>query len=231
MAMSRTGRRTFLKGLGATAAAAFAVPILESCAGGTSTSVGANPSTGSGKPVKGGSATLAIEDNPVNMDPADGQLYSSLQVYQNIFSELLEVDTNFNFKPNLAASWQQEDEKTWIFHRQLPVDTAVAGIQAVRHQQQFQQPLPEVAPTRRRRKLVRIPPHALLDGLREQAVPGGEVPKHGAPVDAGRFGHVVHGRREATLRQHDPRGPQDSGPRHIALLVRERRRLPRVTHE
>lgn len=122
MVMSRTGRRTFLKGLGATAAAALAVPILDACSGGTSTSVGAAGPSATGKPVKGGKATLAIEDNPVNMDPADGQLYSSLQVYQNIYSELLEVDANFNFKPNLAASWQQEDEKTWIFHL---VDNAV----------------------------------------------------------------------------------------------------------
>ena len=121
MVLPRTGRRAFLKGLGATAAAAFAVPILDACSGGTSTSASSSSTTG-GKPVKGGSATLAIEDNPVNMDPADGQLYSSLQVYQNIFSELLEVDTNFNFKPNLAASWQQEDNQTWIFHL---VDNAV----------------------------------------------------------------------------------------------------------
>jgi peptide/nickel transport system substrate-binding protein len=121
MVLPRTGRRAFLKGLGATAAAALAVPILDACSGGTSTSVSSS-GAGGGKPVKGGSATLAIEDNPVNMDPADGQLYASLQVYQNIFSELLEVDTNFNFKPNLAASWQQEDEKTWIFHL---VDNAV----------------------------------------------------------------------------------------------------------
>ncbi|HEX3650766.1 MAG TPA: ABC transporter substrate-binding protein, partial [Pseudonocardiaceae bacterium] len=119
--MAMPSRRTFLRGLGATAAAALAVPILDACSGGTSTSV-SSPGAAGGKPVRGGKATLAIEDNPVDLDPADGQLYSSLQVYQNIFSELLEVDSNFNFKPNLAASWQQEDEKTWLFHL---VDDAV----------------------------------------------------------------------------------------------------------
>jgi peptide/nickel transport system substrate-binding protein len=120
--MAMPSRRTFLKGLGATAAAALAVPVLDACSGGTSTSVSATGGATGGKPVRGGKATLAIEDNPVNLDPADGQLYSSLQVYQNIFSELIQVDSNFNFKPNLAASWQQEDEKTWIFHL---VDNAV----------------------------------------------------------------------------------------------------------
>ncbi|MCU1681082.1 MAG: ABC-type dipeptide transport system, periplasmic component [Amycolatopsis sp.] len=121
MVMPGTGRRTFLKGLGATAAAALAMPILNACSGGTSTSVSPAAAAG-GKPVKGGKAILAIQDNPVNLDPADGQLYSSLQVYQNIFSELLTVDSDFTFKSNLASSWQQEDEKTWIFHL---VDNAV----------------------------------------------------------------------------------------------------------
>ena len=58
---------------------------------------------------------LAIQDTPVNMDPADGQLYASLQVYQNIFSELIKVDADYTYKPNLASSWQQEDAKTWSF--------------------------------------------------------------------------------------------------------------------
>jgi peptide/nickel transport system substrate-binding protein len=120
MALFGVDRRSFLKGVGATAAA-LAMPALDGCAGGTSASPHGTAG-GKPKPVKGGSATLAIVDNPVNMDPADGQLYPSVQVYENIFSELLEVDANFNFKPNLAASWQQEDERTWIFHL---VDNAV----------------------------------------------------------------------------------------------------------
>lgn len=65
---------------------------------------------------------LAIQDVPVNMDPADGQLYSSLEVYQNIFSELIQETANFTFQPNLASAWQQEDEKTWRFDL---VDNAV----------------------------------------------------------------------------------------------------------
>jgi len=104
-------RRAFLQGLGVTAAAAAFGPLLASC----STGSASTSATSTGKPKRGGKATLAIQDTPVNMDPADGQLYASLQVYQNIFSELIEVDADYNYKPNLAASWQQEDAQTWSF--------------------------------------------------------------------------------------------------------------------
>lgn len=87
-------------------------------------STGPAPSTGStaGPPKKGGSAVLSFQSGPVNMDPGDGQLYSSLQVYQNIFSTLIDVDADYRFKPNLATEWEQEDAKTWRFDL---VDNAV----------------------------------------------------------------------------------------------------------
>lgn len=129
-------RRSLLKGAGIVGAGLVAgVPILAACSdsggtgattgstssapvGGATTGVSSPPSSSTraaGTPVKGGKAVLAIQDSPVNMDPGDGQLYASLQVYQNIFSELLEVDQDFKYQPNLAASWQREDAKTWSF--------------------------------------------------------------------------------------------------------------------
>jgi peptide/nickel transport system substrate-binding protein len=111
MAAFSPDRRTFLRGAGATVAVAASAPLLAACGSGS-----ASPAASSSmKPIKGGKAVLAILDNPVDLDPADGQLYSSLEVYQNIFSELLEVDANYNFKPNLASSWTQEDPSTWKF--------------------------------------------------------------------------------------------------------------------
>ena len=118
-------RRALLKNLGVTlGAAAFGAPLLASCSSSNSSSGTASPaaSASAGTPVHGGSASLAILDNPVNMDPADGELYSSLEVYQNIFSELLQVDANFVYQPNLATSWTQEDPQTWTFNL---VDNAV----------------------------------------------------------------------------------------------------------
>src|SRR6185436_2448336 len=42
-----------------------------------------------GAPKRGGTLTAATIDKPVNMDPAFAELYSSMQVYQNVFSKLV----------------------------------------------------------------------------------------------------------------------------------------------
>jgi peptide/nickel transport system substrate-binding protein len=47
------------------------------------------------------------------MDPQDAQLYSSLQVYKNIFARLIDVNADFTYHPSLATKWTQDDEKTW----------------------------------------------------------------------------------------------------------------------
>lgn len=67
------------------------------------------------QPVPGGQVVAAIVDKPVNMDPAYSQLYSSMQVYQNIFNSLVYVDAEYNFLPGLAESWTQIDPVTWEF--------------------------------------------------------------------------------------------------------------------
>src|SRR5262245_20864552 len=66
-------------------------------------------------PVAGGTVVAATIDKPVNMDPAFAQLYSSMQVYQNIFNKLVYVDANYNYIPGLAKSWTQVDPITWEF--------------------------------------------------------------------------------------------------------------------
>lgn len=67
------------------------------------------------QPTSGGTVVAAIVDKPVNMDPAYSQLYSSMQVYQNIFNSLVYVDAAYNFLPGLAESWTQIDPVTWEF--------------------------------------------------------------------------------------------------------------------
>src|SRR4051812_41756125 len=66
-------------------------------------------------PAKGGTVVAATIDKPVNMDPAFAELYSSMQVYQNIFSTLVYVDANYNYTPGLAKTWNQIDPQTWEF--------------------------------------------------------------------------------------------------------------------
>src|SRR5215211_4001178 len=94
--------------------------LLAACGGNDEGAGGAT--TAAGKAVRGGRAVLATVDKPVNMDPADAQLYSSLQVYQNIFHKLVNVDADFKFIPGLASKWTQDDDTTWTLEL---VDNAV----------------------------------------------------------------------------------------------------------
>lgn len=120
-------RRTFMVRagtVGAVAASGGLGALLEACQSSTST-----VSTSSGPPVRGGTLTVATVDTPVNLDPQDLQLYSSIQVYDNIFAKLVELDADFKFIPALASKWTQDDEKTWtldlvenaFFHNGDPV--------------------------------------------------------------------------------------------------------------
>jgi peptide/nickel transport system substrate-binding protein len=75
-----------------------------------------------GQPKRGSTLRVATVDKPVNMDPGYAQLYSSLQVYQNVYNKLVYVDEAGQFIPGLARSWKQESDKTWLFDL---VDNAV----------------------------------------------------------------------------------------------------------
>src|SRR5712691_10164413 len=75
-----------------------------------------------GQPKRGGTLRVATVDKPVNMDPGYAQLYSSLQIYQNVYNKLAYVDEAGQFIPGLAKSWKQETDKTWLFDL---VDNAV----------------------------------------------------------------------------------------------------------
>jgi peptide/nickel transport system substrate-binding protein len=113
-------RRTFMRGatsLGALGLSGGLGSLLAACGGSSGSS-----SAGGGDPVRGGRALLATVDKPVNLDGHDGQLYSSIQVYQNIYSSLIYIDERFGFQPGLAARWSQDDERTWTFEL---VDNAV----------------------------------------------------------------------------------------------------------
>ncbi len=101
------GRRQWLMGAGAALAAGAALP---------------RASRGQGSPRRGGTLRVATVDKPVNMDPGYAQLYSSLQVYQNVYNKLVYVDERGQFLPGLARSWKAVDDKTWVFDL---VDNAV----------------------------------------------------------------------------------------------------------
>jgi peptide/nickel transport system substrate-binding protein len=89
---------------------------------GTLGGTGVRVALAQGTPKRGGTLRVATVDKPVNMDPGYAQLYSSLQVYQNVYSKLVNVDETGLFIPGLAKSWKQENDKTWLFDL---VDNAV----------------------------------------------------------------------------------------------------------
>jgi peptide/nickel transport system substrate-binding protein len=110
-------RRDLLRALGAAGAgAALAGALLPA---GASASGGRVVRRGFGRgqdtPVKGGTLIAAITGQPDNMDPHKASIYASGQVFDNIYSKLIEVDENLNYIPNLAASWTNPSPTEWVF--------------------------------------------------------------------------------------------------------------------
>ena len=63
----------------------------------------------------GGTLRAALTGEPDVLDPATSSIYTGAQVYEGIFSKLLDMDEKGNFIPDLAISWTQDDPTTWTF--------------------------------------------------------------------------------------------------------------------
>jgi peptide/nickel transport system substrate-binding protein len=117
----RIDRRTFLhRGavMGATGGGLLA-SLLAAC-GGSSTKPLTDTKTattggGGGTAVKGGTLKAALTGEPDSLDPAKSQIYTGAQVYDNIFSKLVDLDTDGKLYGVLATKWTQVDPKTWTF--------------------------------------------------------------------------------------------------------------------
>jgi peptide/nickel transport system substrate-binding protein len=74
------------------------------------------PNAASAKAVKaGGALRAALTGEPDVLDPATSSIYTGAQVYEGIFSKLIDMDEAGNFVPDLAISWTQDDPTTWTF--------------------------------------------------------------------------------------------------------------------
>jgi peptide/nickel transport system substrate-binding protein len=109
-------RRQFLGraaalGVGAAAAGGLLGSVLAAC-GGSST---APTPAASASAVMGGILKAALTGEPDSLDPQKSQIYTGAQVYDNIFSKLIDIDENQEFYGVLATKWEQTDEKTWVF--------------------------------------------------------------------------------------------------------------------
>jgi len=107
-------RREFLRRAGAFSALALATTglgtLVTACGGGSTTSGG----TGAA-PKRGGTLNGALTGEPDSLDPATSTIYTGAQVYDNIFSKLIDIDERQRFYGVLATKWEQRDATTWVF--------------------------------------------------------------------------------------------------------------------
>ena len=61
------------------------------------------------------SLKAALTGEPDRLDPAISSIYTGAQVYDNIFSKLIDLNTAGEFVPRLATAWTQTDRTTWTF--------------------------------------------------------------------------------------------------------------------
>lgn len=87
--------------------------LLSACGGGSAGSGTGAASTA--KIVDGGDLKVALTGEPDVLDPATSSIYTGAQVYEGIFSKLIDVDASGKFVPDLATSWKQDDPTTWTF--------------------------------------------------------------------------------------------------------------------
>ncbi len=57
----------------------------------------------------------ATESEPIGLDPHTITAAASIRIFRQIYDTLVDVDDDMNFIPELAESWEQPDDLTYIF--------------------------------------------------------------------------------------------------------------------
>jgi peptide/nickel transport system substrate-binding protein len=105
---AQTSRRTLLKGVGA-------IGMLGGL-GRLSLPGALAQDAATPQPVRGGSITAGITGQPDNLDPATNVGYAGVQVYDNVFNKLVDIDRSGTVVPQLATAWKQIDDNVWEFN-------------------------------------------------------------------------------------------------------------------
>ena len=100
-------------GVGAVASGGLLGAVLAACGGSSPTTTTSGSAAAS--PTMGGTLKAALTGEPDSLDPATSQIYTGAQVYDNIFSKLIDLDENQKFYGVLATKWTAPDDKTWVF--------------------------------------------------------------------------------------------------------------------
>lgn len=67
------------------------------------------------RPVKD-TLTIALEEEPPTMLPQERVKYNTTIICHDIFSKLVRENATGEYLPDLAESWENPDEYTWVFH-------------------------------------------------------------------------------------------------------------------
>jgi peptide/nickel transport system substrate-binding protein len=79
----------------------------------TAAAPAAQPTTAPAAIKRGGTLIIGADVNPVGLDPALSSAFSSVAIYEQLYSSLLTLDYSTNkVKPDLAESWTQTDPNT-----------------------------------------------------------------------------------------------------------------------
>jgi peptide/nickel transport system substrate-binding protein len=84
--------------------------VLTGCA-----QTGSGTDAGTATIQAGGDLRAALTGEPDVLDPATSSIYTGAQVYEGIFSKLIDIDASGEFVGDLATSWTQNDPTTWTF--------------------------------------------------------------------------------------------------------------------
>jgi peptide/nickel transport system substrate-binding protein len=117
----RMDRRAFIRRAGGVSAIGLMgsslAAILAACSSdeGSKTSTSGGSGATGGAITAGGTLTGALTGEPDTLDPATSTIYTGAQVYDNIFSKLIDIDTDGSFVGILSTKWDQPDDTTYVF--------------------------------------------------------------------------------------------------------------------
>lgn len=97
------------------------IALTAASAGPLASLISACDSAGAGstaaKTIKAGGTLLAgVASDPDSLDPQKSSLAVSAEIYDGIFSRLVNLQPDGKFTPSLATSWTNPDDKTFVFN-------------------------------------------------------------------------------------------------------------------
>jgi peptide/nickel transport system substrate-binding protein len=105
-------RMVLAKGGRAALALAAAGPLASLAACGSAGPSSASTAT---KIAPGGTLLAGVSSDPDSLDPQKSSLAVSSEIYDGIFSRLVDLQPDGTFTPSLATSWSSPDDKTFVF--------------------------------------------------------------------------------------------------------------------